>query len=118
MVGRAQTFSQGNRIFIKDRSSYVGLYAQDAWTLKTRLTVNAGLRWEPYLPFVEENGNSVISISRSGRAASAAPSTGTRRRASSFPATRVSRQVRWPIETSGSFAPRVSAALDVNGNGR
>ena len=56
MTGRAQTLSQGNRLFLSARSTYAGLYAQDAWTISQRLTINAGLRWEPYLPVVEENG--------------------------------------------------------------
>jgi len=79
MIGRAQTFAQGNRIFIHDRSTYVGLYAQDAGPLAQRLTINAGLRWEPYLPFVELNGQFSTSMSNSGGTACAALCTGTRR---------------------------------------
>ena len=35
---------------------YVGLYAQDTWRTTDRLTINAGLRWEPYLGQNMSNG--------------------------------------------------------------
>jgi hypothetical protein len=36
---------------------YLGIYGQDAWRLSPRLTVNAGLRWEPFFPQVLRDGH-------------------------------------------------------------
>jgi hypothetical protein len=36
---------------------YTGLYAQDAWRATSRITFNAGLRWEPFFGQQIENGS-------------------------------------------------------------
>ena len=33
-----------------DKSDYYGLYVQDAWRATSHLTINLGVRFEPYLP--------------------------------------------------------------------
>jgi Carboxypeptidase regulatory-like domain/TonB dependent receptor len=50
MLGRMSSFLQGNPVLDYDHNNYVGAYVQDEWKLKANLTINAGVRWEPYLP--------------------------------------------------------------------
>jgi Carboxypeptidase regulatory-like domain/TonB dependent receptor len=41
-------FTQGTLFGFYDRQWYAALYAQDSWKVTPRLTVNVGVRWEPY----------------------------------------------------------------------
>ena len=38
------------------QQTYLGLYAQDTWRVGPRLTLNYGVRWEPYFPQQLRNG--------------------------------------------------------------
>jgi hypothetical protein len=49
LLGRPVTFAQGTNYGFYTRQFYDSLYAQDNWKLTPRLTLNYGLRWEPYL---------------------------------------------------------------------
>jgi Carboxypeptidase regulatory-like domain/TonB dependent receptor len=57
--GGTQAFNQGNRYGYTDRQNYIGLYAQDSWKIHPRLTVNYGIRWEPYTPVWSKYGQFV-----------------------------------------------------------
>ena len=50
MLGRLTQLQQSapNTLFMQQ--SYFGLYAQDTWRASSRLTLNYGLRWEPFIP--------------------------------------------------------------------
>jgi len=57
MLGNAANWAQGNfQNFMYDRQNYVGLYVQDSWKVTPRLTVNYGLRWEPFFAFTNKHG--------------------------------------------------------------
>jgi outer membrane receptor protein involved in Fe transport len=50
LLGDAVSWTQGNISYFYNRQTYVGLYAQDTWKVTSRLTINYGVRWEPWLP--------------------------------------------------------------------
>jgi hypothetical protein len=50
VTGQLNAFGQGRPFYDNDKSDYYGFYIQDAWRVTSRLSVNLGLRFEPYLP--------------------------------------------------------------------
>ncbi len=57
MLGRVNQWSQSNIGTQYYRQNYMGAYLQDTWKASSRLTVNAGLRWEPYVPAYDKFGS-------------------------------------------------------------
>ncbi len=55
-------FSQDAPIPSKQRQNVFALYAQDAWKVTRRLTITAGLRWDPFFGHTDPNGH-VVNIS-------------------------------------------------------
>ena len=49
-------FVQGNAVFDYDNHLYMGAYVQDNWKVKPDLTINYGIRWEPYRPVQSTKG--------------------------------------------------------------
>ena len=49
MLGTPASFSQSSVTIDSERHQYIGLYAQDSWRLTSKLKINYGLRWEPYI---------------------------------------------------------------------
>ena len=52
LVGRVTQFQMGTPSIQNKRANFIALYGTDTWKLNDRLTLNYGLRWEPYLPIV------------------------------------------------------------------
>lgn len=56
LLGSIWNFDQGYGEFANNRNTFLGVYAQDNIKLAPRLTVNLGLRYEPYFPWHEIRG--------------------------------------------------------------
>ena len=52
LLGRVNESRQSMPSTLSPYQNYVGLYAQDTWRASDNLTVNLGVRWEPFLPMV------------------------------------------------------------------
>ena len=55
-AGLPQSFNQANGQIVYERLNYFGFYLQDAWKVSQRVTVNAGLREEPFIPVHNARG--------------------------------------------------------------
>jgi hypothetical protein len=56
LIGRPSTYVQGNLTKMNEVQYYIGLYLTDKIRLTPRLSINVGLRWEPYLPVHDTQG--------------------------------------------------------------
>ena len=56
LVGSVGSFQEKSAHETYMSQWYVGAYAADTWRATPRLTVNYGIRWEPFLPPVSRNG--------------------------------------------------------------
>ncbi len=56
LLGKLRNFRQGAGEFKNNRDKFIGLYIQDNWHATPRLTLNLGLRYEPYFPWHEARG--------------------------------------------------------------
>ena len=120
MVGRVFSMEQGGFGFLPVDNWYIGVYGQDAWRLSDRMTLNAGLRWEPYLGQNVRNG--VIAVFDQAGFDNGTKSTVYTNAPAGFSwagdpgfpdNAKTGQDKQWL-----NFSPRVGLAWDVNGDGR
>ena len=121
LLGLMSAFDQSNGEIEARRYHYQGFYFNDAMRISRRVTLNYGLRWEPYTPMTDLKDREVqfrIDDYRKGLKSQRyvnAP------RGLFYPGDTVS---GYTIPKSGvaaskkQFAPRAGIAWDVNGDGR
>ena len=57
LLGKFQSFEQGVGEYKNTRFHYLAAFVEDTWRVNTRLTVTAGLRWDPSTPYTDVNGH-------------------------------------------------------------
>src|SRR5204862_1688330 len=56
MLGKVNTYQQSDKDIFYFRANYIGTYVQDTWKVNSRVTLNSGMRWDPYLPLYWKDG--------------------------------------------------------------
>ena len=62
MLGQNCLFNQYGAPYVFLRNAVPVIYANDAWRLKRRLTLNLGLRWEPWEAFTDHSAGKIGNL--------------------------------------------------------
>ena len=112
LTGRYNNLLQGQGEYKNTNVTHIGLFAQDSMKLSRRLTVDLGVRWEPFIPFTDENNK--IAVWKPGQQSQRYPKAPAGVIYAGDPGV--------PAGTIPAvwhnFAPRVGFAWDVNGDGK
>ncbi len=119
LLGRVASLEQGGAGGLTMHQWYQAVYAQDAWRVSDRVTVNAGLRWEPFFgQQVEVGGVTNFSLDdfKNGVKSQVfvnAPAGISYPTDAAFPPGQSGFNKQWL-----NLSPRAGLAWDVLGNGR
>ena len=125
LLGKPSQFAQGNENVGNGRQHYIAAYMQDTWKVNPKLTLNYGVRWEPFLPGYEAN-NQTAHFDRAAFDAGVRskvyinapaglqfpPLRGTSGRSEDGRTNKYHDNAWW------HFAPRLGFAIDPSGDGR
>jgi hypothetical protein len=56
MLGQVSTFTQAGGIYLNFTGIKWSAFVQDNWRATSRLTINMGLRWDPWFPYQDSQG--------------------------------------------------------------
>ncbi len=110
LIGAPSSFSQQSIVIADERSTYLGLYAQDSWRVKPYLTVNYGLRWERSQPWYDTQNRTGTIVA--GQQSAIYPSAPT---GLVFPGDRGVARTIAPTRNN-NFAPRIGIAYSPQSN--
>ena len=119
LLGRVSTLEHGAGNLLPTAMWYQGVYAQDTWRAGSRVTINAGLRWEPFFGQNVTNG-AIYNWSRDNFRNNVKSNVFLRAPAGllypgdeGFPPGKTGLNKQWL-----NFSPRAGLAWDVHGDGR
>jgi hypothetical protein len=119
LLGKFSQMRQSAPNHISPYQWYVGLHAADTWRLASRLTLNAGVRWEPFFPQQQHDGHiynfdyqRMLNGVRSQVFLNAPPGF-TYPGDPGFPNDKAGMNKKW-----ATFGPRIGLGWDPRGDGR
>jgi hypothetical protein len=119
LIGKSTSFSQSSIANEYFRQNYIGVYLQDTWKATSHLTVNGGLRWEPYLGPYDNTGPQAAFFDRklfdqgvTSQSFTKAPPGIYFQGENGIPKTDA-----WQANHPWHFAPRLGLAWDPKGDG-
>lgn len=117
MLGVMSDFQQSANLVNATRGTILGLYIQDTYRVTPRLTINAGLRWEPWIvPYDKYNHGNVFSQAAFNAGQRSSVFTNAPAGLEFYGDQGIPRGFennKW-----NNFSPRVGIAWDPNGDGK
>jgi len=119
LTGRLARLEHARPGVLDMTQKYLGLYAQDTWRVSRRVTLNGGVRWEPFFGArIENNAIANFDLNRFRQGATStvfrnAPPGFLYPGDADFPSGKSGLNNKWT-----NVAPRIGMAWDVTGDGR
>ncbi|MBM3785555.1 MAG: TonB-dependent receptor [Acidobacteria bacterium] len=118
MLGKPSAFSQINTLYYNLLRNLYGTYIQDNFKVNRRLTLNLGIRWNPFVPFTDRPANQFSQFNdaayRAGTRSGRFPNLPPGQLAAGDPGVPLSGvPAAWSI-----FDPRLGFAWDIAGKGK